>query len=173
MSQDASTFHTHRNLILPYYPKEPVLFTYLRQYPSLLKNPHTDSYQDNLSHPPSNHIETLSRSDTSIKTIPLNLKLQPYPTYQNLSNSTSFIDNLYDTFDSIDSDFEMLQNHTIYYSNSSSTPSFPQLYPRVADSPKLKCMLMLIKLRIFLNLNFVCFPYTPSYSLNLFSQFST
>ena len=39
MSQDVSTFQTHRNHISPYYPKEPVIFPYLRQYrstPSLL-----------------------------------------------------------------------------------------------------------------------------------------
>ena len=52
---------------------------------------------------------------------------------QNLPNSTSLNDNLYNTFD-YRSDFEMLQS-PIYHSTSSSTPSFPQLHPRVADSP--------------------------------------
>ena len=48
MSQDGSTFQTHRNHILPYYPKEPVVFPYLKQYhstPSLIYIPDTDSYQ--------------------------------------------------------------------------------------------------------------------------------
>ena len=52
MSQDGSTFKTHRNHILPYYPKEPVIFLYLKQYhstPSLTNNPDTDSYQDTFS----------------------------------------------------------------------------------------------------------------------------
>ena len=31
MAQDGSTFHTHRNNTLPYYPKEPDVFPYLRQ----------------------------------------------------------------------------------------------------------------------------------------------
>ena len=62
MLQDGSSFHKYRNHNLSYYPKEPVLFPYLRQYrstSSLLNNPDTDSYQDNLSHPPSIDFETL------------------------------------------------------------------------------------------------------------------
>ena len=55
--------------------------------------------------------------------------------YQNLSPSTSLDDNLNDTFDSVHSDFEMLQN-PIYYSNSSNN-SFAELYSRVTDSPNI------------------------------------
>ena len=53
MSQDGSSFQTHRNHILPYYPKELVIFPYLKQYhstPSLINNPDTDPYQDTFSH---------------------------------------------------------------------------------------------------------------------------
>ena len=51
------------------------------------------------------------------------------PTYQNLPSSTPLNDISDDIFNYTDSDFEMLQN-SIYHSNS-----FPQFYPRVADSP--------------------------------------
>ena len=63
MSQNVSTFHKHRNHILQYYSKEPVIFPYPRQYHStrsVLTNPdtdYTDSYQNNLSHPPSVHLK--------------------------------------------------------------------------------------------------------------------
>ena len=53
MSQDGSTFQTHRNHILPYYPKELVIFPYLKHYhstPSLINNPDTDPYQDTFSY---------------------------------------------------------------------------------------------------------------------------
>ena len=55
MSQDEFIFHAHRNLVLPYYPKEHVLFPYLRHYhsiPSLINHPDADYYQDNLSQSP-------------------------------------------------------------------------------------------------------------------------
>ena len=34
MAQDGSIFHSHRNLILPYYPEEAVIISYLRQFHS-------------------------------------------------------------------------------------------------------------------------------------------
>ena len=52
LSQDGSTFQTHRNHILPYYPKEPIIFPYIKHYhstPSLINNPDTDPYQDTFS----------------------------------------------------------------------------------------------------------------------------
>ena len=45
LSQDSSTFQTHRNHILPYYPKEPIIFPYIKHYhftPSLINNPDTE-----------------------------------------------------------------------------------------------------------------------------------
>ena len=48
----APCFQTHRNHILPYYPKEPVIFPYLKQYhstPSLINDTDTDYYQDTFS----------------------------------------------------------------------------------------------------------------------------
>ena len=56
MSQDGFTFHTYRNHILSFFPKEPAIFPILRQYhptSSLLTNPDTDSHHNNLSHSPS------------------------------------------------------------------------------------------------------------------------
>ena len=52
LSQDGSTFQTHRNHILPYYPKEPIIFPYIKHYhstPSLINNPDTDPHQDTFS----------------------------------------------------------------------------------------------------------------------------
>ena len=57
----------------------------------------------------------------------------PIHKYQNLSYSSSLHYSLDNTIDSTDSDFEMLPN-PIYYSNSSNI-SFPQTFPRIADSP--------------------------------------
>ena len=78
LSQDGSLFHTHRNHIIPYYPKEPLLFHIIQQYqnlappslptssslitntdtptPSLINNPDTTKYQ-NLT--PTPHPNTL------------------------------------------------------------------------------------------------------------------
>ena len=69
---------------------------------------------------------------TSIKTIAqANSNLESLLIYQNLPSSTPLIDNLDDTFNSTDSDFEMLQN-SIYHSTS-----LLQFYARVVDSPNL------------------------------------
>ena len=32
LSQDGSTFHIHRNYLIPYYPKEPLLYPHLRNF---------------------------------------------------------------------------------------------------------------------------------------------
>ena len=117
MSQDGSAFQTQRNHILPYYPKEPVIFPYLKQYhstPSLINTtpslPATDPYQGTFSHFSS-----------------LDIQSNPYsPTTQTSTKDTNK-DNLDNTLDSTDSDFEMLPN-PIYYSNSSNI-SFPQNFP--------------------------------------------
>ena len=42
MAQDGSSFYTHRKHSSTYYPKEPIIFPYIRQYhstPSLWNNP--------------------------------------------------------------------------------------------------------------------------------------
>ena len=81
MSQDGSTFHTHRNHILPYYPKELLIFPYLRQYhstPSLVNNPDTESYQTALPQSPPHDFEKpfdSFQSHTSIKNISPTLSL--------------------------------------------------------------------------------------------------
>ena len=56
MAQGGFTFLTHRIHVLPYYPKEPIIFPHLRQYhstPSFLNKPDIDSYQDITSNFPS------------------------------------------------------------------------------------------------------------------------
>ena len=159
LSQDGSTFQTHRNHILPYYPKEPIIFPYIKHYhstPSLINNPDTDSYQDTFSQFSSldlQHNSNSSQTPPSSKSKHFNSFPPSIPNYQNLSHysslqdhldhipfsttkplqSSSSQDNLDNTIDSHDSDFEMLPN-PIYYSNSSPN-SFPQFFSRVADSP--------------------------------------
>ena len=135
MSQDGSTFQTHRNHIIPSYPKEPVVFPYLRQYhstPSLINNPDSEPYQDTFSQSTPYDFETpfdSFQSQTSIK----NTSHDFLPKHQNLSHSTSLDDHLGDTSDSFDSDFEMLPT-PIGHSNFSNT-SFPQLNVHVSNSP--------------------------------------
>ena len=161
LSQDGSTFQTHRNHIIPYYPKEPIIFPYIKHYhstPSLINNPDTEPYQDTFSQfsaldlqHDSSHFQTpislnTKQFDNSTTPIPkyqnfshysslqdkLNNIPTPTPIYHNLSHSFSQ-DNLDTTINSQDSDSEMLPN-PIYHSNSSSG-CFPQFFPRVADSP--------------------------------------
>ena len=164
LSQDGSTFQTHRNHIIPYYPKEPIIFPYIKHYystPSLINNPDTQSYQDTFSHFSSlEPLQTSNQSQTPTSSNHKNHNRIPtsIPTYQNLSRYSS-LDNLHDippstsfnenflhsspsfrntldtTFDSQDSDSEMLPN-PIYYSHSSND-SFPKIFPRVADSSNL------------------------------------
>ena len=52
LSQDCSTFQTHQNHIIPYYPKKPIIFRYIKHYnstPSFINNPDTEPYQDTFS----------------------------------------------------------------------------------------------------------------------------
>ena len=161
LSQDGSTVQTHRNHILLYYPKEPIIFPYIKHYHStlsLIKNPDTEPYQDTFSQFSSldlQHNSNHSQTSTSSKIKQFNNSTTPIPRYQSFSHyfslqekldnfptstpiyhnpsHSSSQDNLDNTIDSHDSDFEMLPN-PIYYSNSSND-SFPQFFPRVADSP--------------------------------------
>ena len=110
---------------------------YLKQYhatPFLINNPDTDSYQDTFSQ--FSPLDTQSIADpsptqtfTKDKTVSNDSTIK----YQNLSFPSSSHDDLDDTLDSTDSDFEVLPN-PIYYSNSSNN-SFPQIFPCIADSP--------------------------------------
>ena len=149
LSQVGSTFQTHRNHFLPYYPKEAIIFPYIKHYhssPSLINNPDTEPYQDTFSqfssldlpHNP-NHSQTPTSSKIrQSKTCPT-----PVPRYQNFPHYSSLQDkldniptttpvhnnpshsssqnNLDNTIDSHDSDFEMLPN-PIYYSNFQMIP---------------------------------------------------
>ena len=42
LSQDGSTFHIHRNHLIPYYPKEPLLYTQLRNFMRFSDSINTD-----------------------------------------------------------------------------------------------------------------------------------
>ena len=132
MAQDVSTFHTHRNHILQYYPEEPIIFPYIRQFhstPSLLINPDTDFYQESHSNSPTpdddNSLESF-QSHTSINPVASSKSNSHLPpTYQNFPSSPLPHDQSDDSFNSTDTDFEMLQN-PIYHSTS-----FPRTFPRV------------------------------------------
>ena len=84
LSQDGSTFQTHRNHILPYYPKEPIIFPYIKHYhstPSLINNPDTDLYQDTFSQFSSLHLQNHSNSSqTSSKYKQFNSSPLPFLT---------------------------------------------------------------------------------------------
>ena len=92
--------------------QEPVVFPYLKEYPSspsLNNNPDTDSIQDKISQisPISDELSSdLFHTQSSTKDI----AYDSTPKYQNFSHSPSLNDNLDNTFDSTDSDFEMLPN---------------------------------------------------------------
>ena len=105
-----------------------MIFPYLSQYdstPSLIDNPDTDSYQDTFSQfSPFNN--KLFSDPFQTQTSTKDVSHDSTPKCQNLTHSPSSNDNLDNTFDSTDSDFEMLPN-PIYYSNSSDN-SFPQIY---------------------------------------------
>ena len=118
-------------------------FPYFRQYhstSSLLNNHDTESYSNILSKLPQNDSDTpfvsfsLHTSNETIAQHEMNSR-SPF-NIRNLPSSVPLNDNLDNTFDSTDSDFETPRN-PIYHSTSSSTPTFPQFYPRLGDSPSL------------------------------------
>ena len=84
LSQEGSTIQIHRNHILPYYPKEHIIFPYIKQYhstPSLINNPDTESNQDTFSRfssldplQNSNHSQTLTSSNHK-----KNVRIPPLP----------------------------------------------------------------------------------------------
>ena len=142
MAQIGSTFHTHRNHILPYYPKNLIVFPYLRQYqptPSLLNNPEIDSHQDiHYNSTPSDDTNPFEQFQphTSINHIAL---LEPNshlpPMYQNLPHSSLSHTKFDDSSNSTDSDSEMLHK-PIYHS-----ASFPKHF-----------LALLIPLNVYLSL---------------------
>ena len=82
LARNCFKFHTHGDHILPYHTKEPVVFPYIRNYrstPSLLNNPDTDCYQDNMSQ--SFH----SNPDSSPEPFNLNTLIKTISQYQNVS----------------------------------------------------------------------------------------
>ena len=89
LSQDGSTFQTHRNHTIPYYPKEPIIFPYIKHYhsiPSLINNPDTKSYQDTFSRfssLDSQHNSNHSQTPTSSKHKKFNNSTTSIPKNQN------------------------------------------------------------------------------------------
>ena len=92
LSQDGPTFQTLRNHILPYYPKEPIIFRYIKHYhstPSLINNPDTESYKDTFSRfssLDSQHNSNHSQTPTSSKHEQFNSSTTSTPKYQNVSH---------------------------------------------------------------------------------------
>ena len=113
-----------------------MIFPYLKQNhstPSLVNDPDTDSYQDTFSQfSPLNTQSIPDPSPTQTFTKDKTVSNDSTPKYQNLSCSSSLHDRLDNALNSTNSDFEMLPNPN-YYSNSSNN-SFPQTFPRIADS---------------------------------------
>ena len=109
LSQDGSTIHVHRNHLIPYYPKEPLLNPHLR---SFMRFSDTIQFQipqpikyDNSDSSPFNSDESLSDDDSQTSMTPSNTEnysqesitpfttLTPFNTSNESSsqNSTSFI----------------------------------------------------------------------------------
>ena len=101
LAQDGSLFHTHRNHLVPYYPKEPLLFHHITQYQnlspssspppsSLINNPDITPYQNlspspPLTSPPPSDEHTY-QNDTMDFYNPLYIPFSP-PTSPNTSSS--------------------------------------------------------------------------------------
>ena len=94
LSQDGSTIHVHRNHLIPYYPKEPLIYPHLRNFmrfsdttqiqsPPPTKNANSDSS-------PFNSDESLSDDNSQTSTIPSST-VTPYNTpSMPSSQNTSF-----------------------------------------------------------------------------------
>ena len=63
VNQDGYTSHIHRNHLVPYYPKEPIIFHFLQQY-----NPHSinTNYNDSDLNDPLHSFDFLSDEEQSI-----------------------------------------------------------------------------------------------------------
>ena len=63
VNQDGYTSHIHRNHLVPYYPKEPIIFPFLQQY-----NPHSinNNYSDSDLNDPLQSFDFLSDEEQSI-----------------------------------------------------------------------------------------------------------
>ena len=63
VNQDGYTSHIHRNHLVPYYPKEPMIFPFLQQY-----NPHSinNKYNDSDLNDPLQSFDFLSDKEQSI-----------------------------------------------------------------------------------------------------------
>ena len=100
-----------------YYPKEPVIFPYLRQYystPSLINNPDTDSHLDTFlqfSQVNNQSVPDTFQTQTSTKDV----SQDSTPKYQNFSHSPSLNDHLDKTLASTDSDFEISKKPNLLF----------------------------------------------------------
>ena len=51
VNQDGYTYHIHRNHFVPFYPKEPIIFTFIQQYNSQMHNDDNDNHDFNINNP--------------------------------------------------------------------------------------------------------------------------
>ena len=51
VNQDGYTFHIHRNHLVPYYPKEPIIFPFIQQYNPYSNNDDDDNNDSNINDP--------------------------------------------------------------------------------------------------------------------------
>ena len=77
VNQDGYTYHIHRNHLVPYYPKKPIIFPFIQQYNSQINHDNNDNHDFNLNIPmksfesgeeqsveDDNHIFTISNKET-------------------------------------------------------------------------------------------------------------
>ena len=83
VNQDGHTSHIHRNHLIPYYPKEPIIFPFLQQYNPHLFNDNHSSINDQIFNSDENQFseEDHFSSTTSNKEtdIPSTIDFQPEP----------------------------------------------------------------------------------------------
>ena len=87
LSQDGSTFHNHRNHLIPYYPKEPLLYPHLRNFMQFSDSLKTDILKPNKyanSNSSSFFSDTSSSDDESYNTI------HPHNPNTSLSDTSSY-----------------------------------------------------------------------------------
>ena len=124
LAQDDSTFHTHRNHIIPYYPKEPIILSHIQNYKnlssSIINNPDLDSYQEEIL---DNSILN-SPQNTSEITIPPSI----YDTSELINQDSGFND------ESNFSDSDSYMHDNPLYSPCDDIQPNSQIYPRVADT---------------------------------------
>ena len=93
LSQDGSTVHVHRNHLIPYYPKEPLLYPHLRSFicfsdSTQFQIPQPIEYA-NIDSSPFNSDESLSDEDSSQTFMTPSTTLTPPTTFSQNSSQAS------------------------------------------------------------------------------------